>query len=97
MTVEFQARTQGNNHVQTMQMNQINYIEDQTSRKVEALQDADGRYMANPVGGSGRILVIRTDGGVGWIKFPRPDEGVTSISLTIPEAGALNALPVPAA
>ena len=97
MTVEFRARNQGNNHVQLMQMNQVNYIEDQTSRKVEALQDADGRYMANPVGGSGRILTIRTDGGVGWIKFPRPDEGVTSISLTIPEAGALNALPVPAA
>ena len=95
LTVEFRAHTRENGRGQIVYLDRVNYIEDQTSRKVDVLRDDDGKYIANPSNESGRFISVDTDGGIGWIKFPRPGEGVTTISLTFPEAGALNGLPVP--
>ena len=95
MTVEFRARTTEMNMTEMMSLDRVNYIEDETSRQVEALRDSEGNYPANPITSRGDTLRIQTEDGIGWIKFPKPAEGVTTISLTIPDAGALNGLPVP--
>ena len=96
MTVEFRLTDREGSSFESIDLDQVSYIEDQTSRMVNILQNNDGQYVASPLSHNGSRIMVRTKNGIGWFKFPRPAEGVTTISLTIPEAGALNGLPVPA-
>ncbi|SFO81790.1 hypothetical protein SAMN04488060_0027 [Qipengyuania nanhaisediminis] len=95
MTVEFRLTDREGNWTQNIDLDQVNYIEDQTSRMVSVLQNNDGQYVASPLTANGSSVRVQTRDGIGWFKFPRPAEGVTTISLSIPEAGSLNGLPVP--
>lgn len=77
----------------------VNYIDDATAKKYSVLKDQDGKYMASPLqNNSTEDVMVRSDGdgtpAMAYFRFPAPPAGTKTISVSIPEAGAFNGIPV---
>lgn len=80
-----------------IKVDDVALIDDQTAQRYSVLKDDSGRPMASPVNKEGNL--IRVDQGVDvvgvvWFKFPAPPEGTTTVSVTIPEVGPFDGVPV---
>ena len=78
-------------------MDQINYIDDATSKKYGVLKDQEGTYMASPLRSDNKELRISTSKAgpaIVTIKFPAPPPTSQTISLTIPEVGSFDGVAV---
>ena len=76
---------------------QVNYIDDATSKKYGVLKDQDGTFMAAPF--SPDIKELRVSPGknapaIVTFKFPAPPATSTTISLSIPETGSFDGIAV---
>lgn len=78
-------------------VDQINYVDDATSRKYDVLHDQQGSYMAQPMNRDGKRLdlQVRKEGpSVLTLKFPAPPAASTTVSLNVPEVGSFDAIPL---
>ncbi|GAB3830532.1 hypothetical protein [Hymenobacter jeollabukensis] len=78
-------------------IDQVNYIDDATSRKYEVLKDQQGKYMASPLSYNDKQFhadVRKTGVAIVTLKFPAPPATSQTISLSIPEAGSFDAVAV---
>jgi len=79
------------------EIDQINYIDDATSRKYNVLKDQQGQYMALPLNSNGKILDItvrKAQPAIVTLKFPAPPATSPTVSLSIPGASSFDAIPV---
>lgn len=79
------------------EVDQINYIDDATSRKYNVLKDQQGQYMALPLNSNGKILDITAHKGapaIVTLKFPAPPTTSSTVSLSIPGASSFDAIPL---
>lgn len=78
-------------------IDQINYIDDATSKKYGVLKDQEGSYMAVPLYPSTKELRISTNKDsptIATMKFPAPPPSSPTISLTIPNVGSFDGIAV---
>ncbi|HEX8326289.1 MAG TPA: hypothetical protein VF629_02025 [Hymenobacter sp.] len=78
-------------------LEQVNYVDDATSKKYGILKDQDGSFMATPLFGSTKQLHIRTSKGnpaIATFKFPAPPATSQTISLVVPEVGSFDGIAV---
>lgn len=76
---------------------QVNYIDDATSKKYGVLKDQEGTYMASPMFSNNtevRIQTSTTSPAIATFKFPAPPAASKTVSLSIPEAGSFNGVAV---
>ena len=76
---------------------QINYVDDATSKKYGVLKDQEGTFMATPVLGNTKQLHIRTTKNgpaIATFKFPAPPATSQTISLVVPEVGSFDGVAV---
>lgn len=76
---------------------QVNYIDDATSKKYGVLKDQEGAYMASPLHSSNTEVRIETSTAspaIATFKFPAPPASSKTISLSIPEVGSFNGIAV---
>ncbi|MGI9527801.1 MAG: hypothetical protein ACR2MS_11900 [Weeksellaceae bacterium] len=72
-----------------LKIDDINYIDDSTSKVYGVLKDDADKYMATPIHTQGKYLQI-TDGTISELKFPAPPAGSKTITITFPEVGTFN-------
>jgi hypothetical protein len=100
MTVEVQySLPPGADSAPTLyeKIDQINYIDDATSKKYGVLKDQEGSYMAVPLYPSTKELRISTNKDnptIATMKFPAPPPTSQTISLTIPNVGSFDGVAV---
>ncbi|RTQ49633.1 hypothetical protein EJV47_12510 [Hymenobacter gummosus] len=78
-------------------IDQVNYVDDATSRKYEVLKDQQGKFMASPLSFNNkqfRVDVRKNLPALVSLKFPAPPATSQTISLRIPEAGSFDAVAV---
>jgi hypothetical protein len=98
LTVEVQYRMNpgvDNTPIIYEKIEQINYIDDATSKKYGVLKDQDGIYMASPLRSDSKELRVATSKNspaVATFRFAAPPASSQTISLTIPEVGSFNGI-----
>ena len=71
------------------------YIDETTSKRISLLQDENGKYMADPIGGAGRnIGLTGTTPKIIALKFPAPAETTPTITIDFPGAGSFDSVQV---
>lgn len=78
-------------------IDQINYIDDATSRKYNILKDQEGAWMAMPNNNRGKQLdfTVRKSGpAIVTLKFPAPPATSSTVSLSVPGVGSFDAIAV---
>ncbi len=71
------------------------YIDETTSKRISLLQDENGKYMADPIGGAGRnIGLTGTTPKIIALKFPAPPETTPTITIDFPGAGSFDSVQV---
>lgn len=79
------------------ELDQVTYIDDATSRKYNVLKDQEGTYMALPLGYNKKhvnVTARKAGPGIASFKFPAPPASSTTISLSVPEVGSFDAIPL---
>ncbi|MBF9221663.1 lipoprotein [Hymenobacter ruricola] len=100
LTVELQySLNPGIDNTPTLyeKIDQINYIDDATSKKYGVLKDQEGSYMATPLYSNTkelRIELSQNSPSIATVKFPAPPATSQTISLTIPEVGSFDGVAV---
>lgn len=81
--------------ISTHKLKNFDYIDEATSKKVTLLQDEDGKYMADPLSGTGdALLVSGSQPKTLSLKFPAPPETSPTITIDFPGVGAFDSVPV---
>ncbi|PAT41723.1 phosphoribosylglycinamide synthetase [Vandammella animalimorsus] len=81
--------------ISTHKLKNFDYIDETTSKKVTLLQDEDGKYMADPLSGTGgELLVSGSQPKTLSLKFPAPPETSPTITIDFPGVGAFDSVPV---
>lgn len=78
-------------------IDQVNYVDDATSRKYEVLKDQQGKFMASPLSYNDKQFkadVRKNVPALVSFKFPAPPATSQTISLSIPEAGSFDGVAV---
>lgn len=78
-------------------IDQVNYVDDATSRKYEVLKDQQGKFMASPLSYNDKQFkadVRKSVPALVSFKFPAPPATSQTVSLSIPEAGSFDAVAV---
>lgn len=85
----------GSLSISTHKLKNFDYIDEATSKKVTLLQDEDGKYMADPLSGTGdELLVSGSQPKTLSLKFPAPPETSPTITIDFPGVGAFDSVPV---
>jgi hypothetical protein len=98
LTVEVQYRMNpgvDNTPIIYEKIEQVNYIDDATSKKYGVLKDQDGIYMASPLRSDSKELRVATSKNspaVATFRFAAPPASSQTISLSIPEVGSFNGI-----
>ncbi|WP_133271525.1 phosphoribosylglycinamide synthetase [Hymenobacter radiodurans] len=91
------AASNSNSEFLHTDIDQINYIDDATSRKYNILKDQQGAWMAMPTNSSGKSLDIaarKAGPSIVTLKFPAPPAESPTISLSVPEVGSFDGIAV---
>lgn len=82
-------------NVHSGELKDFAYIDETTSKRISLLQDENGKYMADPIGGAGRnIGLTGTTPKIIAIKFPAPAETTPTITIDFPGAGSFDSVQV---
>ncbi|GAA4036387.1 hypothetical protein GCM10022409_21620 [Hymenobacter glaciei] len=79
-------------------LDQINYVDDATSKKYALLKDQTGTFMAVPLYGANkkelRVSVDKGAPGIATFKFPAPPATSQTVSLVVPGVGSFDGIAV---
>ena len=82
-------------NVHSGELKDFAYIDETTSKSISLLQDENGKYMADPIGGAGRnIGLTGTTPKIIALKFPAPAETTPTITIDFPGAGSFDSVQV---
>lgn len=82
-------------NVHSGELKDFAYIDETTSKRISLLQDENGKYMADPIGGAGRnIGLTGTTPKIIALKFPAPAETTPTITIDFPGAGSFDSVQV---
>ena len=82
-------------NVHSGELKDFAYIDETTSNRISLLQDENGKYMADPIGGAGRnIGLTGTTPKIIALKFPAPAETTPTITIDFPGAGSFDSVQV---
>ena len=82
-------------NVHSGELKDVAYIDETTSKRISLLQDENGKYMADPIGGAGRnIGLTGTTPKIIALKFPAPAETTPTITIDFPGAGSFDSVQV---
>ena len=82
-------------NVHSGELKDFAYIDETTSKRISLLQDENGKYMADPIGGAGRnIGLTGTTPKIIALKFPAPAETTPTITIDYPGAGSFDSVQV---
>ena len=82
-------------NVHSGELKDFAYIDETTSKRISLLQDENGKYMADPIGGAGRnIGLTGTIPKIIALKFPAPAETTPTITIDFPGAGSFDSVQV---
>ncbi|NZA28383.1 hypothetical protein H0E84_18565 [Luteimonas sp. SJ-92] len=98
VTVELAYRAPSDRALSTIvRLGDVSLIDDATTQRYEVVQDASGRYMAQPLSTSGNAVVLSLSAGdtaqVSF-RFPAPPASSPTVSISIPEVGPFDGVPV---
>ncbi|GAB3317773.1 hypothetical protein GCM10027299_09120 [Larkinella ripae] len=102
LTVELQYKpgTEGKGVLSNYDIDQVVVIDEVTAKKYNVLKDQSGKFMASPIQTDQdnkriKISISSNDKPVTvWFKFPAPPADTKAISVTIPEVGSYNDIPL---
>ena len=90
-----QLTYQGGTGVDYPAVDEVSVIDDATAQRLGVLKDNGGRWLAAPMWSNGKELRIEADGpSVVWFKFPAPPGSTQTVSITIPNVGPFDGVPV---
>lgn len=95
MTAQFTAT--GGSCCAYLDVEDVAAIDDSTTRRMAVLKDDTGKWMAAPLQSDGKRLRLFDSGGkpqIVWLKFPAPPPETQTVSITIPEVGPFDGVPV---
>ena len=82
-------------NVHSGELKDFAYIDETTSKRISLLQDENGKYMADPIGGAGRnIGLTGTTPKILALNFPAPAETTPTITIDFPGAGSFDSVQV---
>ena len=82
-------------NVHSGELKDFAYIDETTSKRISLLQDENGKYMADPIGGAGRnIGLTGTTPKIIALKFPAPADTTPTITIDFPGAGSFDSVQV---
>jgi hypothetical protein len=96
MTVQL-SYAGGSNGYAYVPVDRVSVIDDATAQQIGVLKDAQGRWLAAPLGGDGkelRIDVGSKNPSIVWFKVPAPPATSATVSINIPEVGPFDGVPV---
>lgn len=80
-----------------LKLDEIAVIDDASTRRIAVLKDDTGRWMAAPLTTDGKELRVFDNSGkpqIVWLKFPAPPPESKTMSLTIPQVGPFDGVPI---
>lgn len=94
MTVTFRCSSDEKYNTKGFRVSEISVIDDATAQRISVLKDNAGNWMTSNSRGDYVNVGCEIKPGVLWAKFPAPPATSKTVSITLPEAGAFDGVPV---